>query len=477
MKKIILILFVILSISLLSEEIPAGNVSGEWNLENSPYNINGEISISAGQTLIIEPGVEVVFTGHYKFNIHGQLLAVGTETDTISFTAQNTQTGWHGIRFNNISAVNDSSKISHCILENGNAFGGWEDSSGGAIYISGSVKLIIDRCLLRNNSATGGGGAISRWWSGESIIISNNIICNNNSSARGGGIYVFGSCDDISAMISGNTICNNSSVEGGGIAFWDASAAVKRNIICNNIASSAGGGIHLVDGSSPEIINNTICDNHAVSEGGGIALNYVHFPIFNNLIIYGNTSNNGTQIHTPTTPDLTYCDIQGGFVGTGNIDVDPLFVNAEIDDYCLTENSPCIDAGDPNSPYDPDDTIADIGAIFFNQETDAVNNELQITNFKLRNYPNPFNPTTTIKFNLEQSQQNKQIEIEIYNIKGQKIKKLEISPESIREKLGINEVVWDGKDDSGKPVSSGIYFYQLKVGNNFSETKRMLLLK
>ena len=89
-----------------------------------------------------------------------------------------------------------------------------------------------------------------------------------------------------------------------------------------------------------------------------------------------------------------------------------------------------------------------------------------ISNFQLSNYPNPFNHSTTISFNLTA----KDAQISIYNLKGQKIKQfLDLS--------GKQSVFWDGTDDSGKPVGSGVYFYQLKTENNFSKTKRMVLLK
>ena len=64
-------------------EIPAGDVSGTWTKANSPYYINGEITIPNDSTLTIEPGVEVIFTGHYVFFVKGRLLAIGTEQDTI----------------------------------------------------------------------------------------------------------------------------------------------------------------------------------------------------------------------------------------------------------------------------------------------------------------------------------------------------------------------------------------------------------
>ncbi|MEA2095449.1 MAG: T9SS type A sorting domain-containing protein [Candidatus Cloacimonadota bacterium] len=105
-------------------------------------------------------------------------------------------------------------------------------------------------------------------------------------------------------------------------------------------------------------------------------------------------------------------------------------------------------------------------------ETSTDNDEIQITNYNLRNYPNPFNPTTTISFELT-AKDAKNAKIEIFNLKGQKINELEI----INVKLGINEVSWNGTDENNKPVSSGIYFYQLVNEMNKSNIKKMLLLK
>ncbi|MCD4745453.1 MAG: carboxypeptidase regulatory-like domain-containing protein, partial [Bacteroidales bacterium] len=89
----------------------------------------------------------------------------------------------------------------------------------------------------------------------------------------------------------------------------------------------------------------------------------------------------------------------------------------------------------------------------------------------LTNYPNPFKSITTIFFNIS----CKDAKIEIYNIKGQKVKSLIIGNSSSDNNR--KSVVWDGTNDLGKPVGSGVYFYQLKIGNNFSGTKKMLLLK
>ncbi|MDO9576773.1 MAG: FlgD immunoglobulin-like domain containing protein [Candidatus Cloacimonadales bacterium] len=86
------------------------------------------------------------------------------------------------------------------------------------------------------------------------------------------------------------------------------------------------------------------------------------------------------------------------------------------------------------------------------------------------NYPNPFNPETTISFSIPE---DSKVGITIYNIKGQKVKTL------VSEDLekGIHKVIWDSKDSSGKSVSSGVYFYKLDVNGKTKGLKKMLLLK
>ncbi|MFO7896570.1 MAG: agmatine deiminase family protein [Candidatus Cloacimonadales bacterium] len=86
------------------------------------------------------------------------------------------------------------------------------------------------------------------------------------------------------------------------------------------------------------------------------------------------------------------------------------------------------------------------------------------------NYPNPFNPTTTISFNLGSG--DNATELTIYNLKGQKITQL------LNEQLpaGKHSVVWDGTDASGSSVASGVYFYKLSNGD-FVDNKKMILLK
>ena len=98
----------------------------------------------------------------------------------------------------------------------------------------------------------------------------------------------------------------------------------------------------------------------------------------------------------------------------------------------------------------------------------------QITNIypvNISNYPNPFNPSTTISFNLAKTA--KDTKITIYNLKGEKVRSINVTD----CKQGENKVVWNGKDDNNKKVASGVYLYQLKQNGKAMVTKKMIMVK
>jgi hypothetical protein len=87
------------------------------------------------------------------------------------------------------------------------------------------------------------------------------------------------------------------------------------------------------------------------------------------------------------------------------------------------------------------------------------------------NYPNPFNPTTTIKYSIAE---RGQVQLKIYNAAGQLVRTL-INEEQAPVQGGFSKI-WNGMNEQGQPVASGVYFYQL-TAKNFSQTKKMVLLK
>ncbi len=122
-------------------------------------------------------------------------------------------------------------------------------------------------------------------------------------------------------------------------------------------------------------------------------------------------------------------------------------------------------------------TLQDHSAILFvpleEPEVSSEEHELSSQNVLYVNYPNPFNSSTTISFSLTQT--SGFVTLEIYNIKGQKVKTIPVilSPET---SLGKGSIVWNGKDDAGNTVANGIYFYKLNSGK-FSLIRKMVLTK
>ncbi len=94
----------------------------------------------------------------------------------------------------------------------------------------------------------------------------------------------------------------------------------------------------------------------------------------------------------------------------------------------------------------------------------------QIISYKIYNYPNPFNPTTTFFYQINQPAN---VEISIYNLKGEKVKTLVKD----NKNTGNYEIVWDGKNKNNQRVSSGVYLYKMDINNKTHTVKRCVLLK
>ena len=317
-----------------------GDVWGRWGPENNPYDVIGELRVPPDSTLIIEPGCRIHFQGHHKFIIdNGAVLsAIGTVSDSIEFTAQDTIEGWHGIRFNH---ADNSSILNYCAFRYGNAVGTGFDELGGAIFLYHS-SIAINHCSFGYNRATSGGGIYcyfsnaeindnelygnfssgdggAIFCSGDSVtVFADNYFHDNSSSECGGAIYIEnGSFEFIRNNISSNyanssgggLFCSNSmvvfdsnsvfynrsGVTGGGVSALSCpNSSLTYNVFEENIADSSYGGIYW-DGDDITIIGNAIEFNQAGFFGGGIGFNSPGILIYDN-IIRGNKARDGGGI-------------------------------------------------------------------------------------------------------------------------------------------------------------------------------------
>jgi parallel beta-helix repeat protein len=383
----------------------SGDVSGVWTADS--VIVTDSIRVPTGESLTIEPGVTVLFTSYYKFEVldDAVLNAAGTEIDPISFLPFTEGDRTLGLDFINAS---DRSILEYCRISNAISAGvhlensditirnsmiqdceaGTGSEGGGAIEILSNSNAMIENNVISDNYSADYGGGI--YVEDSSPIITGNTITNNLAgyygSAAGGGIAVFGSSDpeitfnEITSnsvnptgiftvnngigggiyysggsdgLISSNYIFDNvadtepqTRTYGGGLGIWSASPRLENNIIANNQAQgNDGGGIYMYSCHST-LINNTIVNNQAGDFGGAIYAEIADLSIVNS-ILYFNQDSAGTEIFLGGFSSVTasYSDIQGGWEGQGNLDTDPLFRDMSGGDYHL-QSQMCGDEND-----------------------------------------------------------------------------------------------------------------------------------
>ena len=278
-----------------------------------------------------------------------------------------------------------------------------------------------------------------------------------------------------------------------GILMYGSSPTLMNVEITDN-SGWLSGGLRVECGSHANLINCTISNNKSQSEDwGGINVQGSSLTIVNSIIwgksLYEIGVNSGDEFSIKVTNSLIKNELDGihhwNEVGTvywlgGNIDLDPNFIDAANMDYRLKEGSPCIDAGiqDTFLVYnDSKDTLfipamdyiglaPDIGAyeygdpLAIEQETIKLPKRYSLS----QNYPNPYNPSTTIEFSLPHPEYTT---LKIYNLLGAEVATL------VSDKLqaGIHKYQFDASQ-----LASGVYYYQITAGD-YREVKKMILLK
>ncbi|MCF7794413.1 MAG: carboxypeptidase regulatory-like domain-containing protein [Candidatus Cloacimonetes bacterium] len=454
--------------------------------------------------------------------------------ELINITAENIEVldgGNSGVWINGTTAF----KSTYCMFSNNSCNGSTASSAG--LYAMSNGDVVIENCRFSNNTSSG-----DMWFGYASALavndyndeigdtyIYNNLFLDNQVNFGRGTIYI-ASAPSSSIYFSNNTLIDNASNYG--VCFM-GNMYLQNNIL-RNPSNFEIGVFYDTYASAPSYLyasyNNI--------EGGESA-------------VYSDDNSNGINWEE------------------GNIDEDPLFLLSGDYPYQLTDGSPCIDAGTPDTtgyflpPWDllynqriwdgdnNGEAIIDMGCYEYgssyasgfisgyvidtagnlleNAEISAGNftthsNEngeydleavvgtydvvcylesyevsiiedviinlgettvinfiltpevkiddiLNVEDIQLSNYPNPFNPSTTILFNVTQS--STFVTLEIFNIKGQKVKTLLNSLLS----AGHFECIWNGKDTNNKRVSTGEYFAKLKIDGEEVEVKKMMLLK
>lgn len=368
---------------------------GLWN--PGTYNIDGDLMVPQGETLQLQPGSELRFSGGNGLHIYGRLLSIGSEAQPVVFTEKIYGTGWQGISLTPLSAA-DSTLFIRSIIS--------ESNTSGLLIGSGS-KIRVQNCLFYGNNVDQSGGGINCQASGAKIF---DCEFSHNTANLGGGIYsnspgvTIRNCDfnfNLSVDAAAMFCSNNTGIIAGNVFHenYSDNSIVEMNTtdlngFNNNSFYQNSGGLFACAlytfGCSGEVANLLIYDNsiygvinhsssvsysHATIVNGAdaskIGIIFSHNLLINNSIFHGYTyciENNSAADNLI----VRYSCIQNGVAGIGSngvlsenyigcISLDPQFRDAESHDYGLFFSSPCVDSGDPETDPDADGSRADMG--------------------------------------------------------------------------------------------------------------------
>ena len=260
---------------------------------------------NVGDTVLVADGT-YTGVGNKDMDFHGKAITIQSENGSNNCIID---CGYDGRGFYFHSGEGQGSVVSGFTITNGLA-----DNGAGIVCLANSSPIITN-CTITHNLAWAGGGILCTEESSPTIT---NCIISNNMAAFGGGIH----------------------------CYRGASPAIMNSIISKNTAD-LGGGILSQDYAKPKFTNCTITGNKASNYGGGLCCHgYPSWPTFTNCILWANIPD-----EIAGTATVTYCDVQGGYTGEGNIDAAPLLVGGN--DYHLREGSPCIDKGTNDAPELP----------------------------------------------------------------------------------------------------------------------------
>ena len=434
-------------------DIYSNTISGVLTYAGSPYIIHNDLLyVDNDSTLTIMPGVTLKFNSGaiFRVNYYGALNVLGKPDSLIVFTSNESNPAkgdWNGIFIHAglwDSHLEDASYLKHCLIEYATTGICFEAFAIGCNEWNNYSE--IDSSIIRNNSLTG-------------------IQC------KGFGFSTLGCSPDSHGYchpkITNCKIYNNNSygiecvASEGYHSHGKINSEIYKNVIYNN-----GSGIycHGNDIVEPKIINNTIVNNQECGiKSSHKNFNKNNFKIVNNIIV-GNEI--GIQNQADTVVYTSYNDIwgntvnyEGNFKNINNISEDPLFNDTTNFNFNLLQNSPCIDAGDPNEPFDPDNTIADIGALCYHIKTGI--NDFTKDQLNLVVIPNPNDGKFRIRF---ENGNSGKYQVQIINELGQV---------QLEKEVYLTSNVYE-EDFQLSHLSKGNYFVKVSDGT-FTNTKKIIL--
>lgn len=326
LPKLLCLLFVCCtSLVAWSTDIPAGNVSGIWTADNSPYVVQGDLRVPAGETLTIEPGVEVQFAGSYLIRVLGDFHAAGVANDSILFHNPNPNGFWYGFKLDSLDMASDTARFSHCkftAMKNGGHLIHSTDKVvfedcrlyENTLMYTGTIRFyasnaIVRRCKFDNNTSNSASEGTSIYLTDSSPLIQDCEFIDNYATYNGAAISMW-RYDSWTAPVVRNCLFEGNTALGGCavIIHSNVTATFENNTFRENAGTYDGGALWIgyVQADTVQFRNNTFESNSAVSDGGGLYI--VSSKVkFDGDHFNGNEANSlGGGVYAYDESDLTF---------------------------------------------------------------------------------------------------------------------------------------------------------------------------
>ncbi|MBT3252535.1 MAG: T9SS type A sorting domain-containing protein [Candidatus Marinimicrobia bacterium] len=482
------------------------------NLTESPFLAQRDVVVEANVTLSIEAGVEIQMADQANIIVYGSIVVNGNEEYpvTIGPEPNSVDQTWGGIYIENATGV---SSLTHLRLQRA-SHGSDPFLQKAAISGNNSTVQLTDVTLsdvmlpvyMESCDVTINGISIdTHILEGDYIHIRKGTALIENSSFQGKDVardVDVIDCDEVeSALIRGNKFYN---IQGDAIDFGDgshsiviqnnqifncldkgisigehSSARIERNVILNCLE-----GIAIKDSSDAVINQNTLLGNDTgiaiyekfLNSGGASAF------IFNT--IFSNSDAQAFRMDTKSSVSISNCQSNTSLLpGENHIYLNPMFTEYMHSSFYLEDESPCVDAG-VAMVMDGQSTILNLSELEYAGEAPDIGayengfaydrsgyfSHVIVDYYDLaQNFPNPFNPITTIRYALPNGGD---VQLTIYDLRGRVVRRYTIDDQG----PGQFDVDWNGSNSKGEVVGSGVYLCRLESGN-YTETIKMVYLK
>jgi hypothetical protein len=366
-----------LGVAPAARQARATDVSGTlatstWTEAGGPYRVTGDLTVPAGATLTVEPGVLITLNAGIGITVRGALIAVGTSDKGIRIEATNAAQPWAGILLTGAAA---SGRLEYVDVGHASKAKGGATTFAGGISNEGRSKIHIQNCRFHDFMAP----CVENNTLGELTILDTLIedtmeaIHSNTSFAdiercHIRNIHGYSDCVDFDNDSTPHSMIKDCRLENGEDDGLDLSSTncIVSNVTIHHMACKAISLDAFEGPSSPQIswIGITDCVDGVVSKDScnpvlsHITVSRCDFGVkfyekdagkgggkgtLDSFIVWGNKTQ--VNLDALSTISITFSDIEGGYTGTGNKSVDPLFVNAAADDFRLRPGSQAAGAG------------------------------------------------------------------------------------------------------------------------------------